>query len=85
MTRMDLESGASFFQRLRLRLRAAARAAGRVQAAVFLTLVYFLALGPAALLARLFGADPLSRRRAVKTGWVARRARDPRELLRSQG
>ncbi|OGS01212.1 MAG: hypothetical protein A2V88_02870 [Elusimicrobia bacterium RBG_16_66_12] len=71
--------------RVRRRFAEAVRAGARVQAAVLLTAVYFLVLGPAALLTRLLGVDLLCRRRAAKTGWTERAPRDPRELLRSQG
>jgi hypothetical protein len=70
---------------VRARLAAAARAAGRAQAAVLLTAVYWLALGPAALVSRLFGADPLSTRRPVRTAWVPRPRRTPRETLEGAG
>jgi hypothetical protein len=71
--------------RARARLKAAAVAAARVQAAVLLTIVYWLFLGPAALAGRLLGADPLSRRRPAKSGWIPRPARSARETLEGMG
>ena len=82
---MDETTDAGGLARLRRRFKAAVLAGARVQAAVLLTGVYFLVLGPAALLARLFGADPLACRRAARTGWTAREPQDPRDVLRSQG
>lgn len=57
----------------------------RVQAAVLLTLVYWIFLGPAALAARLLGADLLARRRPAKSGWIPRPARGARETLDGAG
>lgn len=71
--------------RVRRRLGEAARAIARAQVAVLLTLVYWLALGPAALILRLIGADPLARRRPAATGWVPRPPRGPRETLEGAG
>jgi hypothetical protein len=71
--------------RARRRLTAAALAAARVQAAVLLTLVYWLVIGPAAVAARLRGADPLARRRPAKSGWIARPPRGTRETLEGAG
>ena len=73
------------FARARRRLTAAALAAGRVQAAVLLTLVYWIVIGPAALGARLLGADPLARRRPAKSGWIPRPPRTARETLDGAG
>jgi hypothetical protein len=70
---------------LRRVLAAGARRAARVQAAVLLTLVYWLAVGPVAVLARLAGADPLARRRPARTGWIPRPSRPPRETLEGAG
>ena len=71
--------------RARRRLTAAAHAAARVQAAVLLTIVYWLIIGPASLAARLLGADPLSRRRPAKSGWIPRPPRAARETLGGAG
>ncbi|MFI5363968.1 MAG: hypothetical protein ACHQ49_18560 [Elusimicrobiota bacterium] len=79
----DIEPGIA--ARWGRRLRAAAVAAARVQAAVLLTLVYWLFLGPAAAAARLLGADPLARRRPAKSGWIARPQRGARETLAGAG
>jgi hypothetical protein len=72
-------------QRVRRRLAAAAAAGARVQAAVLLTLVYWLVIGPAALAGRLLGADPLARRKPATTGWVPRPARNARDVLQGPG
>ena len=77
--------GEGFLERARRRLTAAALAAARVQAVVLLTLVYWLVIGPAALLSRLFGADSLGRRRPRKSGWIARAPRGARETLEGAG
>jgi len=71
--------------RVRRRLAASAAAAGRAQAAVLLTAVYYLVIGPAALAARLLGADPLGRRRPAATGWIPRTPRGPRAGLEGPG
>ena len=71
--------------RARRRLAAAALAGARVQAAVLLTIVYWIIIGPAALAARLLGADPLARRRPAKSGWIPRPARGARETLDGAG
>ena len=71
--------------RARRRLTAAALAAARVQAAVLLTIVYWLVIGPAALAARMLGADPLARRRPAKSGWHPRPPRGMRESLDGAG
>lgn len=71
--------------RARRRLKTAAAAAARAQAAVLLTAVYWLVIGPAALAARLLGADPLDTRRPAKTGWRTRTARGAREALEGAG
>jgi hypothetical protein len=76
---------AGLLTRARRRLTAAALAAARVQAAVLLTVVYWLVIGPAALAARLLGADPLARRRPAKSGWIPRPPRSPRETLEGAG
>ena len=76
---------AGIIARARRRLTAAALAGARVQAAVLLTLVYWLFLGPVAFAARLLGADPLARRRPAKTGWVPRPPRGARETLDGAG
>jgi hypothetical protein len=76
---------AGILARIRRRLTATARAAASVQAAVLLTLVYWLFFGPAALAARLFGADPLARRRPAKSGWIPRTPRGMRETLDGAG
>ena len=78
-----LEAG--IVARARRRLTAAVLAAARVQAAVLLTLVYWLFFGPAALAARLLGADPLARRRPAKSGWIPRPPRGARETLDGAG
>ena len=82
---MEETTETGLFARIRGRFTAAVRTGARVQAAVLLTAVYYTILGPAALLARLFGADPFACRRGAKTGWTEREPRDPKELLRSQG
>lgn len=82
---MDETTDLGILARVKRRFTSAVRAGARVQAAVLLTVVYYLVLGPAVVLSRLFGADPLSRRRDAKTGWVPCPPRDPKELLRSQG
>ena len=71
--------------RLQERVLALGKAAARIQAAVLLTLAYFLVIGPAALVGRLFGADLLSRRRPAKTGWIERTERGARESLEGAG
>jgi hypothetical protein len=76
---------AGLLERARGRLSAAARAAGRAQATALLTLAYWLVLGPAAMLARLLGADPLARRRPAKSGWIERAPRGARETLKGAG
>ena len=78
-----LEAG--IWARARRRFTAAALAGARVQAAVLLTIVYWLFLGPAALAARLLGADPLARRRPAKSGWIPRPRRGARETLNGPG
>ncbi len=82
---MESEPAAGFFVRAKEALARAGRAAARAQAAALLTLAYFLVIGPAALLARALGADPLSIRRAARTGWIARRAGPARETLTKAG
>ncbi|MEK7381678.1 MAG: hypothetical protein AAB262_00135 [Elusimicrobiota bacterium] len=82
---MDETTDPGAFARIRGRFTSAVRTGARVQAVVLLSVVYYLVLGPAALLLRFFGADLLSCRRAAKTGWTEREPRDPQELLRSQG
>jgi hypothetical protein len=78
--------GKTLRARARRRLTELARAAARVQAAVLLTLVYWLVIGPAALALRLLGADPLSRRRpAGASGWIPRPRRGARETLDGAG
>jgi hypothetical protein len=61
---------------------AVARVMGRVNTAVFLSLVFFLVLTPLGLAFRLSGRDELSRRRRRQTGWVPypERSRDPRHF-----
>ncbi len=82
---METNGPRALLARVRSRLLAASKAAARAQAAVLLTLVYFLVLGPAALVARLCGADFLARRRAARTGWVPRPPRGARESLTGPG
>lgn len=82
---MDETPAPGLLDRLKRRFARAVRAGARVQAAVLLSVVYFLVLGPAALLARLLGVDLLSSRRPAKSGWVPCPSRDPGELLRRQG
>ena len=82
---MTNDPGEGLFARARRRLTAAAVAAARVQAAILLTLVYWLVIGPAALAARLLGADPLARRRPADGGWIARPKRGAREMLDGAG
>jgi hypothetical protein len=72
-------------ERARRRLTEAALAAARVQAAVLLTVVYWLVIGPAALAGRLLGADPLARRGLAKTGWIPRAPKGARETLDGAG
>lgn len=59
-----------------------ARLLGRVNTAVFLSVVFFLVLTPLGLAFRLSGRDELSRRRRRGTGWVPypERSRDPRHF-----
>jgi hypothetical protein len=71
--------------RAKRRLAAAALAAARVQAAILLTLVYWLVIGPAALALRVLGADPLALRRPARTGWIPRTPRGARETLEGAG
>jgi hypothetical protein len=82
---MDAAADESAFARARRRIAAFGREAARVQAAVLFTLAYFLVIGPAAALGRLFGADLLSRRRAVKTGWIPRAPRSASGSLEGAG
>ncbi len=58
------------------------RLLGRVNTAVFLSVVFFLVLTPLGLAFRLSGRDELSRRRRRGTGWVPcpERSRDPRHF-----
>jgi hypothetical protein len=65
-------------------IKAGARRLASFQAGVLLKAVYYVALGPAALLARVMGEDPLGLRRGV-TGWVKREPIDAAEHLRGQG
>lgn len=61
---------------------AASRVLGRVNTAVFLSLVFFLVLTPLGLLLRLGGRDELDRRRRGASTWVPypARNRDPRHF-----
>ena len=59
-----------------------ARVLGRVNTALFLSLVFFLVLTPLGFVFRLTGRDELARRRQRRTGWVPypERNRDPRHF-----
>jgi hypothetical protein len=61
---------------------ALSRVLGRVNTAVFLSLVFFLVLTPLGLLLRLGGRDELDRRRRRSSMWVPypARNRDPRHF-----
>ncbi len=61
---------------------AVARVLGRVNTAIFLSIVFFLVLTPLGLAFRLSGRDELSRRRRLQTGWIPypERNRDPRHF-----
>jgi hypothetical protein len=52
--------------------KAYAHRAGTYQTRVLLTLVYFVVLGPATLIARLFGAHLLDLSAGTKTTWLER-------------
>ncbi len=69
---------------LKVSIKAALRKIGSFQAGIILTILYYLALGPAALLARLMGRDGLGLRGGA-TGWTKREPVDAAEHLRSQG
>lgn len=61
---------------------ALARALGRVNSVVFLSLVFFLILAPLGVLLRLAGRDELDRKRRGSSSWVPypARNRDPRHF-----
>lgn len=67
-----------------MRLKAALRAVASFQADVVLTVFYYLALGPAALLLKVSGNDALGLKETA-SGWKQRGEIDPAEHLKSQG
>ena len=67
-----------------MRLKTALRAVASFQADVVLTVFYYLALAPAALLVKLARIDLLGLRETT-SGWRTRETVDPAEHLKNQG
>ncbi len=74
-----------FFDGARRRVLAIAVRVAAVLGAILLTFVYWLVLGPVALILRLLGVDLLGVRGKATTAWTPVERGDPKKLLEGAG